>query len=149
MDRYKRTFWFWAIVLVAVMLPVSGETRTKRLYKANIMDEGFGRGSAVVGEAPSGFDFIARSQNLPNGVVTKASLTNGTWHVVLCENGGLAGDCTYDATGNLDISGAINGPMLGLAGITGGMFATTLRGGNLWIYLNDGVDGTGNFVRII
>lgn len=151
MDRVKRSYWFWALVLVAVMLPVSSETRSKRVYKADIALDGHGVGSSVITEASTGYDYVARTHAWPNQVITKASLTNttGDWDIVLCENGGLAGDCTYDSNGDLDISGAINGTMLGLAGVSGATFSQTLRGGNLWIRLNGGSHGTGRYVRIL
>lgn len=152
MERSKHTLWFWVLVIAAVIMPTSGDARTKQLHKADIANGSTGVGSSVITVQPSGYSYIARTFALPGGVVQKASLVaddGSTWEVVLCENGGLAGDCIYNATGNLDIEGAINAPMLGLAGITGGTFNTALRNGRLWIRLDDGGNGTGRYVRII
>ena len=152
MDRSKRSLWFWVLILAAAILPMKGEARTKQLYQAKIAIGSAGVGSGVIQVQPSGYSFITRTYALPGQAVQKASLVSddgSTWEVVLCENGGLAGDCAYDASGNLDIEGAINAPMLGLAGINGATFNSALRNGRLWIRLDNGANGTGNYIRII
>jgi hypothetical protein len=152
MERSKHTLWFWILVLAAVILPTTTETRSKQLYQAKIVNGGSGVGSSVIQFTQAGVvTYLARTFTLPNGAVTKVSLVadGATWEVVLCENGGLAGDCTYDGTGNLDIDGALNATMFNLAGISGGTFVNALRNGQLWIRLDDGADGSGNYVRIL
>ena len=151
MERVNRKFWFWVIVLVAVMLPASGETRTKKIFRANLLKNTSGVGSSIISQHASGYDFMVRTFSLPNQVVTKVSLMPhvGGWEVTLCENGGPAGDCAYNASGNLDMSGAITPLMLFHGGATGGGFADALETTGLYILLNGGAEGSGIYVRII
>jgi hypothetical protein len=85
--------------------------------------------------------------------VQKVSLVTddgATWEVILCENGNpFAGNCAYTASGEIDIEGSINAPLLALAGISGGTFADALRTGHLWVLFDGGADGSGRYVRII
>ena len=142
---------FWLVVLVALMLPTSGETRTKRVYKADIKSGANFVGSGIIGEMSTGYDHITRTNAYPDYSVTRVSLVpeGGGWEVTLCENGGPSGDCTYKSDGNLDVSGAITPTMLFVGGATGSAFSTALRNGRLYVLLNGGTKGSGVYIRII
>jgi hypothetical protein len=148
MPQSKRALWFWILVLAAIVMPTSSEGRSKQLYLAGISNNGFGAGSSIVIVNVDGFSFQARTFSLPNQVVQKAAIVSdgASWEVVLCENGGMAGNCLYDSSGNLDIHGPVN---LVLAGVSGGDFHEALANGQAWIRLDGGSNGSGFYIRII
>jgi hypothetical protein len=153
MERFKSGIVFWVLLIVSIALPVSAQKAIKKqLYQANISVGTIGKGSATMLLSQGAPEFMARTYAYPNSSVTRVSLVrdDGSWpgEVVLCENGGLAGDCTYSTDGNLDIEGAINGPMLGLAGITGAQFLNALQNDHMKIQLNGGGLGVGTFIRV-
>jgi hypothetical protein len=151
MERYKRGVIFWVLLITSIALPVSAQKAVKKqLYGTNIAVNGTGVGTATIVLSQSSPTYMVRTTSQPNQVVTRVTVqrNDGSWpgDIVLCENGTSAGDCTYDESGNLDIEGAIVGPMFP-AGVSGGDFLNALQGGTLSIQLNDGAAGTGLFVR--
>ena len=152
MERSKRTLWFWVLVLTAVVMPATGDARVKQLYRAKIFSGSSGVGSSIITVSPA-VSYLIRSVGLPNQAVQRVSLITDDgagWEVLLCENGNpIVGDCSYNASGEVDIEGAVNAPLLGLAGITGGTFFDALRLGHLFVLFDSGADGSGRFVRII
>lgn len=156
MTRVNRGLVFWVLLLVsAIALPATAVTK-KFMWQAKIATaSGAGVGSAVITQVSGGQPgYLAGTFNAPNRTVVKVSLVrdDGTWPgaVVLCENGGDAGDCTYDDTRqyNLDIDGTIVPAMLIAAGINGAAYNDALRNGHLVIQLNDGALGQGTFVQV-
>jgi hypothetical protein len=153
MERLKRSVLFWVLLLVSVALPVAAQkTVKKQLYQTNIAIGSSGVGSSMILFSQSNPFFMVRTNALPNMVVTRVSLVSdqGDWpgEIVLCENGTSAGDCTYDATGNLDLEGYLVAPMFP-PGLTGGQFVTTLQSEHLSVRLNGGTEGVGTYQRII
>jgi hypothetical protein len=154
MERLNRGLVFWVLLLVSIALPLSAQkTVKKQLHVASIATEagaGVGNGSLLI--STSNPEYRVRTLNLPNQGGTKVSLLRSdlSWpgEIVLCENGGTAGDCSYDDSGNLDLEGALVGPMFP-PGVTGGMFNTALSTGTLMIRINGGAAGAGIFIRII
>jgi hypothetical protein len=151
MERLKGSVVFWVLLLVSVAMPLSLSARSKQAYLANISKGGNGIGTSVIFVPAGPPEYNVRTFNLPGQVGTKVSLSAPGWpgQIVLCENGGLAGDCTYDGSGNLDIEGAIVPAMMIPAGVSGGMFFGALRGGTLTVSINDGAAGSGIYFRII
>lgn len=155
MDRLKRGFLFWALLLIAAAMPVSAQkTVKKQLYHANIATaSGSGVGSTQLVLSTSNPTYMVRTSAAPGQVITRVSLTrdDGSWggDIVLCDNSIPSADaCTYDGTGNIDIEGAVVGPMFP-PGVTGGMFVNALTEEHLQIRLNDGASGTGVYFRIM
>ena len=165
MERFKLGLVFWVLLLVSVTLPVSAQKQVKKqLYGTNLSNGGCGVGttSILVSQTPP--EYLVRTHALPGHAVTKVTLLKDdlTWggEIVLCENGGAAGDCTYnesddyDGHGNLDLEGVIVGQMFptgpgGVPLVTGAQFLPALQGGHLMIRLNDGEAGSGVYVRIM
>ena len=152
MLKFSRGSTFWIVLVVAAFLPAT-LLATKQLHAAKITKNGAGAGSATVVVRPTGYEYMVRSQNRPNQVITGAVLTSttGTWAnpIVLCDstNEFPEDDCTYDATGNLDIEGALGSAHLIGAGVSGRQFNDALKLGQLQVVLSDGSAGT--FERLL
>jgi threonine dehydrogenase-like Zn-dependent dehydrogenase len=132
----------------------------KQLYTARLADGGRGVGSAALivrsGEEGIDLNIMVRTSSLPGGVVDKVGLTsvNGSWagQVVICETGGIAGNCNYAPDGNVSHDASITPTMINLAGITPGAFFDSLivpagQPSNVKVVLNDGDLGQGTLVR--
>lgn len=152
MERLSKSLVFWVLMFVSIALPLSAQKAGKKqLFAANINTEaGAGVGAASMQLSTSNPDYRVRTFSLPAQAGTKVAVFDTAWpgEIVLCENGGTAGDCTYDASGNLDLEGVVVGPMFP-PGVSGGMFITSLQNGTLRIRINNGSAGAGVFVRII
>jgi hypothetical protein len=154
MERLNRGLVFWVLLLVSIAHPLSAQkTVKKQQYATNIKtSSGAGVGTASMVLPTGNPEYRVRTNALPGQAGVKVSLrrSDGSWpgEIVICENGGSAGDCTYDDSGNLDLEGVIVGPMFP-PGVTGGMFIQTLQGELLEILINGGAAGSGIFVRLI
>lgn len=153
MERLNRSLVFWVLLFVSIALPLSAQkTVKKQLYATNIFSGSTGVGTATILLSTSNPEYRVRTNQLPDMAGTKVALFDPAWpgggEIVICENGGTAGDCSYDAGGNLDVEGVVVGPMFP-PGLSGGAFINSLTGGTLGIRINDGSAGTGVFVRII
>jgi hypothetical protein len=150
MDRLNRGLVFWVLLFVSIALPLSAQkTVKKQLYVANISSSGSGVGSATMLLSTSNPEYQVRTFALPGGAGGKVALVAPGWpgEIVLCENG-TTSPCTYDASGNLDLEGAIVGAMFPPL-MTGGQFVNSLTGGTMSVQINNGDAGSGVFVRII
>ena len=153
MDRLHRGLVFWVLLFVSIALPISAQKAVKKsLFVAQIATEsGFGVGSSSIVLSTSSPEYRVVTFNLPGQAGTKVAMVDPTWgggEVVLCENGGTAGNCDYNASGNLDIEGSIVGPMLP-PGVTGGMFIDSLRNGRLSVRINNGSAGSGVYFQVL
>jgi hypothetical protein len=151
MERLKHSFGFWILLVVSVLLP-SSALANKQLYQAQIKNGRNPVGSSVITvNTSANYNYLARTINQPGQAVQAVWLTDGSWAVPLCTNGGPStDDCTYLPDGNLDIEGAITPSMLVAAGVSGGQFNAALTGGTLTIQLANGsILGTGVYIRII
>lgn len=163
-DRTKGGLIFWILLIASLAIPASAAIK-KELYSARIMSGGRGVGSAMLVHSNQGNpEYMVRTNAQPNQSVVKAGLqsVDGSWgvdiygspkQIVLCENGGVSGNCTYASDGNLDITGVVNGPMLGLAGVSVSQFVNSLQRNvgqttNIKVVLNDGNLGSGPFARV-
>ena len=152
MFKVSRGSAFWVLLIVAAFLPAT-LLATKQMYLANISSGGFGAGSSTIVVRATGYEYHVRTSARPGGVITQAVLTSsgGTFAnpIVLCDstNEFTEDDCTYDASGNLDIEGAIGPAHLIGAGVSGRQFNDALRNGQLQVVLSDG--STGTYARII
>jgi hypothetical protein len=156
MERFNRSLLFWVLLVVTVALPVSAQVKFKKqVYATNIFDTSH-RGIGVAqfsicvatggGACPNnigGFNYIARTYGFPG--VTKATLDGDAtipWpgEIVLCDNNDASqAPCEYDASGNLDIEGAIVAAMFPAPGF-GGTFFNTVTQEHLMIHLYSGAD---------
>lgn len=155
MERIKRGFTFWILVMLAMALPSAAQTQVKKaLYLAKITVGVQGKGSATIVESASGYQFMVATHAYPNQQVTKVSLWSNDWsgaggsEIVLCELG-TAVPCTYDADGNVFLDDRIVASHFVGTNVTGAMFRNALRDGTLGIFLNDGTLGAGTFERIL
>ncbi len=152
MLSFRRGSAFWVMLIVAALLPAT-LLATKQVHKADIKAAGKGVGSAVINIRNGQYTHMVRTFARPGGTVSLVQLTptagTGTWVVTLCNNlnGVVDDDCTYDASGNLDIEGPISPTDLILGGTTAAEFFDALNAGQLTIQLNDG--STGVFTRLI
>jgi hypothetical protein len=131
------------MLFVAAVLP-STLLATKQLYTAGINAGGKTIGSAFVSSNLGSIEYMARTFDRPGRVITSAWLTptDFSWSIPLCTNGGpVEDDCTYNASGNLDIEGTVTPSMLLAAGVSGRAFFTALQEGRLTIQLSDGSFG--------
>ena len=149
MKLFNRSVRFWVLLFVAVLLP-SSAMATKQLYQATIVDPSNNAvGASVITLQVTGYEYAARTHGLPGQVVQLAYLTpvSGGWQVVLCRNGGpVDDDCAYDASGNLDIEGAITPSMLIAAGVSVSTFRNTLANEQMTIQLSNAVPATSSSI---
>jgi hypothetical protein len=149
MMRFNRGVRFWVLLFVGVLLP-SSALATKQLYQATIVDPNNRPvGASVIMNQPTGYDYAVRTHSLPGSVVQLAYLTpaSGGWAITLCRNGGAAeDDCVYDASGNLDIEGAITPSMLIAAGVTGPGFRSALANEQLTVQLSNAVPASSSSI---
>lgn len=157
MVRAKRSLSFWTALFALVLLPAV-LLANKQLYQAKITNEaGSGVGSSIITiRQTQGYEFLARTHALGGNQVTQVWLApaDNAWQIPLCTNGGAVDDdCTYDATGNLDLDGGITPSMLMAAGVTGLQFNNALKGIssplNIVLWNGSAVVGSGAYVRII
>lgn len=158
MEKFKRGVIFWVLLLVSVALPASAQKAQKKiLYEAQIKIGSAGKGGAQIVQKSSGFDYMVRSFVYPDMSVVKVyfQISGDGREIILCENGGLAGDCAYidedpdtPEDGNVDIEGAVTQTMLNLAGVSPIEFYNALQSQVLTVQLNqDGEKGSGTFIR--
>ena len=143
MNRSKRSVAFWVMLFVAALLP-STLLANKQLYTAGINSNGVTVGNAFISSQLGSVEYMARTFDRPNQVITSVWLTptDFSWSVPLCTNGGpVEDDCTYNASGNLNIEGAVTPSMLLSAGVSGKAFFSALQEGRLTIQLSDGSFG--------
>lgn len=155
MERLKRGWVFWLLLLATAVLPASAQTVKKQLYLAAVVDQLQGVGDVQVGQAmlivsQSGYQYMVRTSYY-QFLLSKLSLAiDGDVYgrqVVLCDNAGS----TPCVLSGWDLEGAIVPLMLQYAEngpITAHEFSDALTSGHLIVKFNDGDLGSGALVRI-
>jgi len=156
MERAKRSLLFWMLLLISIALPATAQTPVKKiLFQAKIkaLDANtgnyVGKGVGQITAVPTGLQYYVFTHDTATQV-QKVSLrpSDNSWEIVICETGSLVGNCKYDIDGNVDMEGPISDTMMILSGVSGKTLHDTLKAGDLWIHLDNGVLGSGNFQRL-
>ena len=144
----KKGLGFWVMLAAMVVMAAPSVLATKTLYHTKVFSGPNNTGlqgtaqvfiTCTTGDPfgpclPPGKvirNFMARGIPSATGQVTHVYLTpiDHSWQVDICENGGDAGDCTYDGLGVLDVEMEIGNAMLIAGNVPGngpGSFASTL-----------------------
>lgn len=160
--RSRASLSLIAILLtaLALALPVSTVVARKAVFKASLstaneLHQVVGsnaRGSAVLSTAVDGsINFVVFVRNLSapaTGVHLHApadATQNAPVLISLCGNPApaAAGDCTYDADGNLSISGSIGAAQLSAWGVSGAQFMSYLRDGLIYVNVHTPLNPAG------
>ncbi|MFZ6018021.1 MAG: CHRD domain-containing protein [Chloroflexota bacterium] len=160
--RFQKWFLIAVVLLVAVALALPGGAAIARkqvfkasLATANELHEVVGsnaRGSAVLTSNQDGtynIGVIVRNLSGPaTGVHLHApadATQNAPVFISLCgaPAPSVVGDCTYDADGNLYITGVIGPAQLMAAGVTGAQFNNYLRNGLIYVNVHTSLNPMG------
>ena len=163
MERLKRSFSFWALLLAVVaLLPaaVAGQGVKKFLFVTKITAAGKAVGASqftevnqlVGGKVKVTYGYIVATHSLPSQQVQLVWLAppDNSWQIPLCQTGGdPEDDCEYAVDGNLYIDGSVVPTMLINAGVDGPVFYNTLHNGLLTVRLSNGTStiGEGTYVQ--
>ncbi len=148
------------VVTLALALPGSAAIARKQVFRASLSPDNelhevvgsTARGSAVVVSNMDGsfsFTVIARRLSGPATGVHLHAPADATQtapiFIGLCgaPAPSVVGDCTYDADGNLYITGVIGSAQLIAAGVTGAQFNNYLRNGLIYVNVHTALNPMG------
>jgi len=148
------------LVAVALALPGSAAIARKQVFRASLSPDNelhevvgsTARGSAVVVSNMDGsfsFTVIGRRLSGPATGVHLHAPADATQtapiFISLCGSPApsVVGDCTYDADGNLYITGVIGPAQLMAAGVTGAQFNNYLRSGLIYVNVHTALNPMG------